>query len=102
MRSHGDAPPVVRRGYGPYDEAAHLHAHAGLDLREPQVREPAQAGHRAPGPSREQDQGAGGEPGQGRDVQVVGVQMRDEDDVGDGGLGRGAPRGAGADGRGGV
>ncbi len=58
--------------------------------------EPAQRGHLTYGTARQQHPGAGCQPGQGGDVQMVGVQMGDERQVRQRGgrRGRGAPAAA--------
>ncbi|GDY61617.1 hypothetical protein SAV14893_010100 [Streptomyces avermitilis] len=89
MRTDRQPPSVVPRRNGPYDQVTDLRPIAGRDLGEPQMTEPAQPRHLTHGAPRQQQPGAGGEPGQGRYVEVVGVQMRDERHVRDRRLGRG-------------
>ncbi len=96
VRPDGQPAAVVTGRHDPDHQVVDAYDVPGatsVSRRRPSRRSPAPG----PGHARHQQAGARGQAGQRGHMQMVGVQMRDQHDVRDAGLGRGGPRGACAD-----
>lgn len=82
LRAERQPPSVVRRGHRPYRQLPELPGVPGRHLHEAQpVPQPSQPGHRGERALGQQDRGPRGQSAKRGQVEMVGVQVRDQDHV---------------------